>query len=205
MKQKPFINELSPEKRQKILEGAKSVFSELGFESASMESIAKAAGVAKGTLYNHFKDKRALFAEYVAVECKKQSERLFQTQKAGGPPEEFLDELGNEFLKLITGKMGMAIWRGVVAEATRFPELGRLMEASGPKICFELLGEYLSRATEAGHLRVEEPIVAAEEFMILCQGRLVRQLELGIKKQITAQDRQEAVARAIKVFLRAYR
>jgi TetR/AcrR family transcriptional regulator, mexJK operon transcriptional repressor len=205
MKEKPKATDLSPAKREKILEGARLVFSEFGYEAASMESIAREAKVAKGTLYNHFSDKQALFAEYVGIECRRQSELLFYPSKDHMTPEEILREMGNRFLELITSKMGMAIWRGVVAEAPRFPELGRLMEESGPQVCFKLLGDYLHEATVAGKLRVDKPIEAAEEFMILCQGRIMRHLELGIKKFITAEERMMAVNQALKLFLRAYR
>jgi AcrR family transcriptional regulator len=204
MNKKPKTTDLSPAKRERILAGARTVFSELGYEAASMEAIAREAQVAKGTLYNHFADKRELFSLYVTMECRRQSALLFAARRIEGTAEDILRDLGNRFLELTTGKIGMAIWRGVVAEAPRFPELGRLMEESGPKVCFELLGKYLEQATAAGELRVEEPFSAAEEFMILCQGRLMRQLELGLKQRITATDRKAAVDRALRLFLRAY-
>jgi len=50
-------------KKEKILEAAKEIFAVKGFHPASMDEIAEAAGVAKGTLYNYFKDKEDLYAE----------------------------------------------------------------------------------------------------------------------------------------------
>jgi TetR/AcrR family transcriptional regulator of autoinduction and epiphytic fitness len=52
-------------KRQAILEGAVRVFTEQGFEAASMDAVAEAAGVSKRTVYNHFQSKEALFQTIV--------------------------------------------------------------------------------------------------------------------------------------------
>src|SRR3974390_1136510 len=52
-------------KRRQILDGARKVFMDLGFDGASMGEIARAAGVSKGTLYVYFTDKCALFEAMV--------------------------------------------------------------------------------------------------------------------------------------------
>ena len=57
--------EFSPEKRAQILAGAAAVFAADGYEGASMARIAAVAGVSKGTLYNDFDSKAALFTAYV--------------------------------------------------------------------------------------------------------------------------------------------
>jgi DNA-binding transcriptional regulator YbjK len=49
------------ETRQQLLEAATTVFSERGFARATTKEIAKVAGVAEGTIYRHFADKRDLF------------------------------------------------------------------------------------------------------------------------------------------------
>jgi len=56
---------LSEEKRARIMAGAGAVFAADGYEGASMAGIAARAGVSKGTLYNYFPSKAALFAAYV--------------------------------------------------------------------------------------------------------------------------------------------
>src|SRR5205809_311758 len=57
-------------KRRQILDGAREVFMELGFDGASMGEIARAAGVSKGTLYVYFTDKTALFEAIVEEETR---------------------------------------------------------------------------------------------------------------------------------------
>jgi TetR/AcrR family transcriptional regulator len=53
---------LADEKRERILRAATSVFARDGFEAADVGAIARAAGVAKGSLYNYFASKEDLFA-----------------------------------------------------------------------------------------------------------------------------------------------
>ena len=55
-------------KRRQILDGARQVFLDLGFDGASMGEIARVAGVSKGTLYVYFADKHHLFEAIVEQE-----------------------------------------------------------------------------------------------------------------------------------------
>src|SRR6516162_5136559 len=63
----PAADEVSSKRRQ-ILDGARKVFLDLGFDGASMGEIARAAGVSKGTLYVYFADKCRLFEAIVEDE-----------------------------------------------------------------------------------------------------------------------------------------
>jgi TetR/AcrR family transcriptional regulator, acrAB operon repressor len=53
------------ETRSRILDAAEHMFSEHGVSRTSLEDIAQAAGVTRGAIYWHFKDKRDLFASMV--------------------------------------------------------------------------------------------------------------------------------------------
>src|ERR1700684_4437387 len=64
-------------KRRQIVEGARSIFLAQGFDAASMNDIARASGVSKGTLYVYFENKEQLFAAIVQEECLFQAEGVF--------------------------------------------------------------------------------------------------------------------------------
>ena len=66
-------------KFDQVLAGARDVFMADGFEGASVDAIARAAGVSKATLYSYFPDKRLLFMEVADTECARQS-------RQGGAP-----------------------------------------------------------------------------------------------------------------------
>src|SRR5438270_7997137 len=63
-------------KRRQIMEGARTVFLADGFDGASMNDIARVAGVSKGTLYVYFESKEQLFEALIREERRKQAERL---------------------------------------------------------------------------------------------------------------------------------
>jgi AcrR family transcriptional regulator len=60
----PVAGEDDSSKRRQILDGARKVFLDLGFDGASMGEIARSAGVSKGTLYVYFADKSRLRARW---------------------------------------------------------------------------------------------------------------------------------------------
>lgn len=62
-------------KRRQIIDGARKVFLDLGFDGASMGEIARAAGVSKGTLYVYFADKNRLFEAIVEQEVSNRASR----------------------------------------------------------------------------------------------------------------------------------
>lgn len=53
------------ERRQMILQHARDVFAKHGYHAAKIDDIVQAAGVARGTFYLYFEDKRAIFEEIV--------------------------------------------------------------------------------------------------------------------------------------------
>src|SRR6266568_423759 len=63
------VTEEDSSKRRQILDGARKVFMDLGFDGASMNEIARSAGVSKGTLYVYFTDKNRLFEAIVEEEA----------------------------------------------------------------------------------------------------------------------------------------
>ncbi|MGV1098836.1 TetR/AcrR family transcriptional regulator [Thiovibrio sp. JS02] len=58
---KPTFRNLPPEKQENILRAAVAEFAELGYQRASVNSIVKRLGIAKGSLYQYFDNKEALF------------------------------------------------------------------------------------------------------------------------------------------------
>src|SRR3954469_3881039 len=69
-------------KRRQILDGARKLFLDLGFDAASKGEIARASGVSKGTLYVYFADKNHLFEAIVEQEMLKQQKVAFNFDPA---------------------------------------------------------------------------------------------------------------------------
>ena len=126
-----------------------------------MQMIAEAAGASKETLYRHFESKEFLFAEIVSRKA-----RLISGPDGaiarGGSPEVVLSALGTSLLltTVCTGQ-GAFLFRTVVGEAARSPELGDLFYDRGPGLTVERLTQYLADATKRGELHCDDPAVAA--------------------------------------------
>ncbi|MFC6636812.1 helix-turn-helix domain-containing protein [Sulfitobacter sediminilitoris] len=58
------------ERQNRILDAAIKVFAEAGFPGASMDEIARQAGLSKPTLYQYFTSKEALFEAMMAAPAK---------------------------------------------------------------------------------------------------------------------------------------
>src|SRR5215467_15959341 len=79
-----LVGDEDSSKRRQILDGARKVFMDLGFDGASMGEIARAAGVSKGTLYVYFADKNRLFEAIVEETALEQGEIAFFDFDASG-------------------------------------------------------------------------------------------------------------------------
>jgi len=119
-----LIGDEDSSKRRQILDGARKVFMDLGFDGASMGEIARAAGVSKGTLYVYFADKSRLFEAIVEEETLEQGKITYNFD-----PERdvvtTLTEFGQAYIALICRPGGGSAIRTVMAIAERMPEVGR--------------------------------------------------------------------------------
>src|SRR6266702_7346508 len=88
-------------KRRQIIEGARAAFLEQGFDAASMNDIAKAAGVSKGTLYVYFKHKEELFGAIVMLECAGQAEGVFDLDPKDPDVAGALTRLGIAYINFL--------------------------------------------------------------------------------------------------------
>src|SRR5579859_910254 len=77
-----IVGDEESSKRRQILDGARKVFMDLGFDGASMGEIARSAGVSKGTLYVYFADKNRLFEAIVEEEALEKGEVVFNFDPA---------------------------------------------------------------------------------------------------------------------------
>jgi AcrR family transcriptional regulator len=150
-------------RRDQISAVAEGVFLERGYAETTMQLIAARAGASKETLYRHFGCKEALFSEVV----RRRSTRLMGGEQGplSGPPETVLLDLALNFLHLLGAPDSLCLYRVVVAEAPREPELGRIFYAQGPGRLLARLAAYLRSATERGALRAPDPNLAARLFL----------------------------------------
>ena len=195
---------LSPEKRAQILSGAATVFAADGYGGASMARIAAVAGVSKGTLYNHFDSKAALFTAYVGETCDRNLARVFDSADHDGDPAAVLRGIGKRMLQMMLSDVGLAIYRVVIAEAAKFPELARGFFNSGPARAIGFMADWLAEETRRGRLTAADPAFAAEQFFNLCQTRLVLRRKLEMLPDPPESEIDRVIEASIVMFLRTY-
>lgn len=192
-------------KFDQVLEGAREVFMRDGFEGASVDEIARAAGVSKATLYSYFPDKRLLFSEVARLECNRQAEEALEVIGAGAPVEEMLREAANRIVGFFLSDFGQQVFRICVSESYRFPELGRRFYASGPALVRERMSQVLAPYVATGELRIEDMDLAANQFCELCKSDLFVRRLCGVSGEIRGADIERIVSGAVEMFLARYR
>jgi AcrR family transcriptional regulator len=191
-------------KVSQVLEGARSVFLRDGFEGASVDEIAREAGVSKATLYSYFPDKRLLFMEVAKTECRRQSGAAIERIQLSGPPEDVLFEAASHMVRFFLSAFGRQVYRICVAESGRFPELGREFYASGPMTVRAILVDYLTRAVAKGELDIDDIELAADQFPELCKASLHIPVVLGLKTDFTDAEIDRVIHGAVKTFMARY-
>jgi AcrR family transcriptional regulator len=133
--------------RERVLEAAKAVFS-AGGPDASLEAVARSAGVGIGTLYRHFPTREALFEAVYRREVEQLADLAEQLKTAVGPAEALRRWLRSN-VEFVATKKGMAKALALAAyghsELTAY-SFDRLTKA---------VGVLLDRAAVAGELRAE--------------------------------------------------
>jgi len=198
---------IEPKKGRKfdqVLEGARQVFLSDGFEGASVDDIAKAAGVSKATLYSYFPDKRFLFMQVAKTECARQAEHAIETIDMNAPVDKVLHAIALEMVDFITSQFGKRIFRICVGEGDRFPELGRQFYESGPLLIRARLVDFFHKAAENGELKIDDFELAAEQFHELCKADLFPRMVFNMADDFTNEEKLRVVNGAVEMFMARY-
>lgn len=190
-------------KRRQILEGARAVFLELGFDGASMGEIARAAGVSKGTLYVYFTDKNSLFCAIVEQESLEQGMLSFDFSPERDV-ETTLHHFGRAYIELICTPRGASAIRTVMAIAERMPEVGRRYYERVVAQTIARFARYLQVQVDAGTLAIEDCELAAAQFMQSCQASLFLPFVFQATEPPSPERVGSVVDSASRMFLAAY-
>jgi AcrR family transcriptional regulator len=191
-------------KRRQIVQGARAMFLERGFDAASMSDIARKAGVSKGTLYVYFTNKEQLFAAIVHEECLVHAEGVFDLDPADHDVGGTLTRLGTAYLEFLCHTDKASALRTVVAIADRMPEIGKIFYETGPAVGIAKVAAYLRAQTEAQVLAVDDCEIAAAQFLDACKSTLFMPVLFNFRKSPQADAIRHVVGIAVRTFLRAY-
>lgn len=159
------------DRREAMLDAALEVFAREGYDGGSIDDIARMAGVAKPTVYNHFGDKSGLFVETIRRGAERANARVDAVVDGLDPAADGLrDELvrvGDALVGCVTHADGAAVVRLQLGERARFPELIDDISRGGRDRTIDRLAGKLAQLAAAGRLRLRDPRRAARQFLAL--------------------------------------
>ncbi len=196
-KQSAELETINGSKRKLVCDAAIRVFIEDGY-SASMESIAARAGVAKQTLYNQFGNKESLFAEVI-----RQSVDDI-TVSLGEPSADLRRSLlrfAAAFRAKALSPYGLGMHRALIAQAPRFPKLARIAHEKGAANARDTLAKFLQQAMDTGKLRKTDSQFVAELLLGMLAGFERVRLLYGVKTDPTSLNEKQKCVAIVDCFL----
>jgi len=177
-----------------MIEAAKAVFMEQGYANATLDEVIRRSGGSRATLYKQFGDKDGLFAAIIAEICAEMTAPL-ANPPANQTPEAALLAFGRAFMAGLMAPSGLALYRVVIGEAERFPELAEAVYRSGPNAAAEQLAVHLR------HWRLSNADRAARQFLEMIKGDLHFRALLRLEPVPTQAEIEDCVKSAIRLFL----
>ncbi|MGC2780440.1 MAG: TetR/AcrR family transcriptional regulator [Bradyrhizobium sp.] len=158
------------ERRAAIVQAAMDEFIARGFAATRLDDIAKRAGVAKGTIYLHFKDKESMFEELIRTAIVPFVSRLAAPPPSGSV-RDMIEALARMFLQEIAGTRRADLVRLIIAEGPRFPAIVDFYYR-----------EVVSRVLAAMRALIQIAIARGE----ICEPKLVQFPQLMIAPMVVA-------------------
>jgi AcrR family transcriptional regulator len=191
------------ERREHLLSVATRIFLAHGYGGASIELVAGAAKVSKKTIYQDYANKAALFHAVIQRRADAILHPVLEAATHDSPPETVLVAVARQIAELLALPDGIGLFRLVIAEAPRFPDLAIAFYETGPGRGLALLAAYLERQAERGRLALGDPMVAAEHFIHMAIGEMQRRALLALPP-LTPADVAGRIEAALTAFMRAY-
>jgi AcrR family transcriptional regulator len=194
-----------PSKHDLIVGAGRKLFMEAGFGETSMDAIAAEANVSKRTVYSHFENKETLFAAVMKGICEELGgPELYDDsleERFDEPPREVLRWLAHGMLRLILSPNGLAVFRVVLAESVKKPELARLFWDTGPGAVAGLLSRYFAHLDKTGCISVKDPDRAALLFIGLVKSPYHLQLLFGLGEPPSIEQMEKTADLMVDFFL----
>jgi AcrR family transcriptional regulator len=188
------------ERPGQILDAAVEVFAEKGFSSATMDEIASAAGITKGTIYLYFPSKEELFVTMARRQFERALALLPEVRlEEATDPEQITRRLGREFLRIFMTPEVAKVFPLIIAEYNHVPALQDLYRNEMlPRLNFQLAA-LLELGMEAGYIRRMDPVIASRCLMGMFFAFVMTQEVFGAK-QVTPMEPDDIVDTVVSIY-----
>ena len=191
----------SENRRERLLQAAAEVFFEQGYAAASVDAIIARAGGSKRNIYSEFGNKEGLFTAIVTQNSDEALATLSIDVQGDSSLQQSLTAFGRHLMAVYMSPAVIGVYRIVVTEANRFPELVRTFYEQGPGRTTRRLAEVLEAARARDLVRIDDCELAAGHFVGMIRDNLHLQVVLGLRAAPTKAEAEAAVASAVDVFL----
>ncbi len=188
-------------KQSKILEVAAELFLEHGYDAVSLDDILERVGGSKTTLYSYYGGKEGLFSAIVHANCTRVLQPLLALDVINLDPRSGLTSIGEVFLSLVSDPKGQALYRMMVAEASRFPDLVTEFYKSGPNAIISKVKMNLEHWQRKGLLRNGHSETMAIQFIGIILGNFSTKTVLCLSVPLSEQEIKQWVERGVTLFL----
>ena len=193
----------------RLLDVATSLFMERGFDGTSIDAVAEAAGVSKPTVYARYRDKRDLFVAVLRGRIRRwlapvsAAAEAEATETSAKSIKTTLHELSRHMVAYTLAPEAGALQRILSAQAVQFPELAKLANEEGWLRAVRGVASILRQSAARGHIKVDDPELAADLFLNLVLGHCKRQTLYGIAADPKIEERHRKAA--VEFFLSGVR
>lgn len=198
-----YRERVAREKRSLLLDAAVERFLADGYDRATLETVAKTAGVSSATLYKHFRTKADLFGGVMA--------RMWENEPGAeaalpppGDPRAGLRRIGHDYAALLARSQTLALFRVIIAEAPRFPELGLELHERGKRPYLDRLRVYLQREIADGALAIDDLPLAKRQFLGMINDVVFWPRLMIVEFQIAPEEIAYVVDQAVETILARY-
>ena len=179
-------------KRELLVHAARAAFLSSGYAESSVNRIAQDAGVSIKTLYRHFESKDDLFSAVITGLCGQQVEPSADLPWSEQPPNIAFEMMGMKYLELILAPEEIALYRVIIRDNVRFPQLGDCYREEALRPRQRVFAAYLDKWAPRCDWTIREPGRAVDTFFALLQRDLLEPVLLGSSHPTTAQIRDQA-------------
>ncbi len=197
----PIKRPSQDDRRSAILEAAAQVFFEQGYAATSIDAIIERIGGSKRNIYSEFGSKEGLFTALVSESADAAVAALSVEQFAGKDLSEILLEFGRQLLDVYMSPALIGVYRSIMPEALRFPELAKAFYEKGPGRASDRLAEVLEEARARGEIELDDCHAAADYFVGMSRDNLHLRVVLGLSSPRGPAEAEAAVNSVVGIFL----
>jgi AcrR family transcriptional regulator len=176
------------------------VFVENGYGAATIDLVVSRAGASKATVYSFFGGKEGLFTAIIEERAERILAALPQVGIDHVDVPSTLTEIGRRYMTVAMSPDAIGLYRLILAEGTRFPELARTFYRIGPERVSERVASLLRAWRRRRLITVDDAYLAAVQFLDAVRGELHLRAVSGVPPDILPDAIERNVHHAVHIF-----